>query len=178
MANDCAICYEPMEQNHNIVTPTNCKHSFHAICINIWLARHRSCPLCRKPISLTTQMPWRTLFSTALIVTHEMALERASYTYAFLSQILKTYDTSEKWRVSSIAIHAAAQHFEMGLVRLPFLDLTSRTTTKREKYKWRQIFEEISGESVRLSERIAFARRGILMYEVGAPHTSGRAHTT
>ena len=178
MTDECVICYEIMEPLHHIVTPTNCNHRFHAICINIWLARHRSCPLCRKSISLTTQMPWRTLFSTALVVTHEMALERASYTYAFLSQILKTYDTPEKWRVSSIAIHAAAQHFEMGLVRLPFLDLSSRTTTKREKYKWRQIFEEISGESVRISERIAFARRGILMYEVGAPHTSERAHTT
>ena len=107
-----------------------------------------------------------------------MALERASYTYAFLSQILKTYNTPEKWKASSIAIHAAAQHFEMGLVRLPFLDLTSRTTAKREKYKWRQIFEEISGESIKFSERIVFARRGILNYEVGAPRTSERAHTT
>ena len=158
----CVICHEAMEPYHQVVKPKNCDHTFHAICINVWLARHRSCPLCRRRISLTTQMPWRTLFATALIINHEMALERATYTYVFLSLMLRRFKNSEEWLRARDTIIVASEQFEIGATRLPFLDLTSRTTAKREKRKWSTIYHELTDESVRNSLRIQSARRWIL----------------
>ena len=158
----CAICRESFEAEHTIVQPTHCTHQFHAICINIWLARHRSCPLCRRRISLTTQMPWRSLFMTALVITREMSLERAAYTYAFVSILLKRFDSSRKWRASRDALVAAMEQFEIGTIRLPFIDLTSRSTARREKRKWASIFAQLAEEHPRSSTRIASARRRII----------------
>jgi hypothetical protein len=158
----CSICHEIFEPNHTIVQPKHCTHQFHAICINIWLARHRSCPLCRRRISLSTQMPWRSLFAVALVITREMALERAAYTIAFLSILLKRYDTSRKWYESRDALIAAMEQFELGSIRLPFIDLTSRTTAKREKRKWTQLYEQIAEEHPRNSEHVRSARRRII----------------
>lgn len=181
MADDpltCVICHEAMEPYHTVVHPRNCTHTFHAICINIWLTRHRSCPLCRRRISLTTQLPWRTLFSVALVVTHEAASERAAYTYAFLCQVLKTYRTKQQWRQTRDAIIAAAEQFELGTIRLPFLDLTGREAAKKEKKKWKELYEEIVGEPTRTSERLKSAKRQLLNYQFGGPHIFGMVHTT
>lgn len=174
----CVICHEALEPFHTIVKPKRCNHTFHAICINIWLAHQRNCPLCRRRISLTTQMPWRTLFATALIVTQEMALERAAYTYAFLSQVLKTYTTKPSWIQMRNAIIAAAEHFEMGTIRLPFLDLTKRSSAKLEKRKWAIAYEQLTGEHPRVSQRVKSAKRMLLTYQYGGLHTFGMVHTT
>ena len=161
----CAICREVMEPIHTIVKPQECDHTFHAICINVWLVHSRSCPCCRREISLESQMPWRTLFTVALVVTQEMALERAAYTYAFLSLMLRRFDTAAKWQNSKDSIVAASEQFEMGSTRLPFLDLTSRTTAKKEKNSWAEIYIQIGdGTSPRTAERIKAARRYILQY--------------
>jgi hypothetical protein len=173
----CTICHEALEPFHTVVRPRRCNHTFHAICINIWLTRHRSCPLCRRRISLATQMPWRTLFTTALIVTQEMALERAAYTYAFLSQVLKTYTTKAAWRQTRDGIIAAAEHFELGTIRLPYLDLTTRSTAKREKRKWSTLYQQVSGEEPRSSARVKSAKRSLLQYQFGGLQTFGMAHT-
>jgi len=155
----CTICHEAMEPYHTVVQPRNCNHTFHAICINIWLTHHRSCPLCRRRISLSTQMPWRTLFAVALIITQEAVLERAAFTYAFLSTVLRNYRTSASWRAARDILIASAEQFEFGTTRLPFLDLTTRTTAKKERRKWADLFTEIAGESYRSSERVKSARR-------------------
>lgn len=180
MADDpltCTICHEAMEPYHTIVRPKRCNHTFHAICINIWLTHHRSCPLCRRRISLATQMPWRTLFAAALIITQEMALERAAYTYAFLNQVLKTYTTKTSWRQTRDLIIAAAENFEIGNTRLPYLDLSTRTTAKREKKQWAATFQQIAGESPRVSTRVKAARRFLLNYQFGGFHTFEMVHT-
>lgn len=158
----CVICQEPMESYHQIVKPGQCDHTFHTICITIWLARHASCPLCRIPIDVESSLPWRALLSTALIISHEMVLERTAYTYAFLSLMLKKFNTSEKWTQARDTIILAAEQFELGTTRLPFLDLTTRTTAKKEKKKWYLLFCEFSDEFPRTSERIQSAKRWIL----------------
>jgi Ring finger domain len=175
MADDpltCVICHEAMEPYHQVVKPKRCTHTFHAICINIWLARHRSCPLCRRRISLTTQMPWRTLFAVALVVSQEMALDRARYTYAFLSVLLRTYRTSQAWKTARDVLIASAEQFEVGTTRLPFLDLSTRTTAKKERQKWAELYTQVSGEPYRTSERVRSARRVVieqLLPQVYAP---------
>ena len=160
----CVICHEELESHHQVVQPKNCTHSFHAICINVWLANHRSCPICRRRISLATQMPWRTLFLTALVLTQESALERAAYTYAFLSVMLRRFSTAETWNQAKPTIIVAAEQLEAGMVRLPYLDLSSRTTAKREKRHWANLFGQIQPDepSARTSPRVKAARRWIL----------------
>jgi hypothetical protein len=158
----CVICHETMESHHTVVKPDTCAHMFHAICINVWLARHRSCPICRRVISLETQMPWRTLFATALCITHDTAVERAAYTYAFLSLMLRRFRNKQEWQRACNTIVVASEQFESGTIRLPCLDLESRTTAKVEKQKWAALFRQLANSSPRKDKRVGIARRYIL----------------
>ena len=40
---DCAICFETLEEN--IINKWSCNHKFHSNCIKQW--KKNSCPLCR-----------------------------------------------------------------------------------------------------------------------------------
>jgi len=153
----CSICHDPMEPQHTVVKP-KCQHVFHVICINIWMTRHRSCPLCRRRISVSTQVPWRTLFLTAIIINHEMVLERAAYTCAFLQHSLETYSTKQLWNEFKEYLITKMTRFELSGTRLPFLDLTARATAKKEYIKWRKQFESISGQKVFNAPRIKQAK--------------------
>ena len=68
LANDCAICLEPMHKNKNkdknaierclscledkdIPTKLPCDHFFHSKCIQNWKKQSNECPLCRSPIT-------------------------------------------------------------------------------------------------------------------------------
>jgi hypothetical protein len=42
-ANKCSICWENMKEEHS----TKCKHLFHKECIDLWLTKNNTCPLCR-----------------------------------------------------------------------------------------------------------------------------------
>jgi hypothetical protein len=112
-------------------------------------------------------MPWRTLFLVALTITRDSVLERSAYTYAFLSLLLRRYKTAAEWIEHRDSIIASMEQFNIQGVRLPFLDLTSRTTTKREKKRWARIYQELDeGRLARTSDRIVQARRNILHSEL------------
>jgi hypothetical protein len=163
----CVICHEIMEPIHTVVEPENCTHKFHVICINVWLAHKRSCPVCRAPISVATQMPWRTLFLMTLAISRESLIERSAYTYAFLSLLLRRYKTAANWTEHRESIITSVQQFSVEGIRLPFLDVSSRTTAKREKQRWAKFYEELEeGKLARTSERIGNARRTIIHSEL------------
>ena len=164
-APQCVICHETLESYHQVVQPNHCSHTFHAICIHIWAANHHDCPVCHTPISHKSQLPWQTIFMTALVVTQETALERAAYTYAFLSTMLRRFYSADRWNQARPTIQVAAEQLEAGMIRLPYLNLQSRTTAKQEKKKWARLFEEIQQDDeppARSSPRIKAARRWIL----------------
>ncbi|KAG2328307.1 hypothetical protein Bca4012_037353 [Brassica carinata] len=48
----CSICFEEYEDEHEIIRLNKCGHIFHRFCIDSWLARHRSCPNCRRSVDL------------------------------------------------------------------------------------------------------------------------------
>lgn len=163
----CIICHESMESFHTVVQPTNCTHKFHVICITIWLSHHRTCPLCRTPISYRNQIMWRSVFLTALTITREMVIERCAYTYAFLSLLLRQFPTAQLWLQHRESIVRTIERFNVADVRLPCLDITSRTMAKREKRRWAKQYSELEeGALARTSERVALARRMILDYNV------------
>ncbi|KAL6205429.1 PREDICTED: E3 ubiquitin-protein ligase ATL6-like [Fragaria vesca subsp. vesca] len=44
---ECAICISEFSPEEMLRLLPNCNHAFHAHCIDIWLASHRTCPICR-----------------------------------------------------------------------------------------------------------------------------------
>lgn len=47
---DCAICYSPLVPGEAMVTHETCRRTFHEVCYEASLARHRICPFDREPI--------------------------------------------------------------------------------------------------------------------------------
>ncbi len=158
----CMICHTEFDPNHTIVRPT-CGHSFHAICIHILTRNHTRCPICRTRLDLSNELHLESIFTVALVLSREMALEQATYTLACLSLFLKRFSTKSEWKQVRETLNVAVEQFEVGIIRLPYLDLSTRTSAKQEKQKWVQIFRQLSdGESVRRSPRIRSAKRWIL----------------
>ncbi|KAM7271370.1 hypothetical protein ACFE04_030584 [Oxalis oulophora] len=44
---ECAVCLSLLENEEIARVLPNCKHSFHAECIDKWLSSHSTCPICR-----------------------------------------------------------------------------------------------------------------------------------
>ncbi|XP_022869568.1 RING-H2 finger protein ATL52-like [Olea europaea var. sylvestris] len=47
---ECAVCLSVFEEGEEIRQLPQCKHCFHAPCIDMWLYSHLDCPLCRSPV--------------------------------------------------------------------------------------------------------------------------------
>lgn len=47
---ECVVCLGDMEDEDMVRLLPNCKHAFHAACIDQWFVAHESCPTCRSPI--------------------------------------------------------------------------------------------------------------------------------
>ncbi|XP_071691309.1 E3 ubiquitin-protein ligase ATL41-like [Rutidosis leptorrhynchoides] len=48
---ECAVCLSMFEDGQIIRALPNCKHHFHAECIDKWLGSQSSCPICRHEVS-------------------------------------------------------------------------------------------------------------------------------
>ncbi|KAF8413789.1 hypothetical protein HHK36_001782 [Tetracentron sinense] len=44
---ECAVCLSTLEEEEMARLLPNCKHTFHAECIDMWLNSHSTCPICR-----------------------------------------------------------------------------------------------------------------------------------
>ncbi|KAJ8568013.1 hypothetical protein K7X08_020735 [Anisodus acutangulus] len=44
---ECTVCLTVLEDGETIRTLPNCKHIFHAECIDKWFGSHSTCPICR-----------------------------------------------------------------------------------------------------------------------------------
>ncbi|OIV99301.1 hypothetical protein TanjilG_17111 [Lupinus angustifolius] len=44
---DCAICLEEFREGEKVKMIVYCKHVFHPQCIDTWIAKHVTCPICR-----------------------------------------------------------------------------------------------------------------------------------
>lgn len=47
---ECAVCLSALEHQEMAKLLPNCNHSFHAGCIDTWLASNSTCPLCRASV--------------------------------------------------------------------------------------------------------------------------------
>ncbi|KAK1311935.1 RING-H2 finger protein ATL51 [Acorus calamus] len=48
---ECSVCLSVFVDGEDVRQLPECKHSFHAPCIDMWLYSHSNCPLCRASIS-------------------------------------------------------------------------------------------------------------------------------
>uniref|UniRef100_A0A182J438 RING-type domain-containing protein n=2 Tax=Anopheles atroparvus TaxID=41427 RepID=A0A182J438_ANOAO len=50
LSNECSICLEKIWQDAKLL---HCAHTFHRSCIDLWLSRRKSCPICRSRQGVT-----------------------------------------------------------------------------------------------------------------------------
>ncbi|GFP82334.1 putative RING-H2 finger protein atl53, partial [Phtheirospermum japonicum] len=46
----CAICLEEYKDRERRAVISTCDHRYHEACIEAWLAKHDTCPLCRSHV--------------------------------------------------------------------------------------------------------------------------------
>ncbi|XVE96555.1 hypothetical protein REPUB_Repub02eG0232700 [Reevesia pubescens] len=51
---ECVVCLGELEEGDTVRLLPNCRHVFHVPCIDNWFLAHSSCPVCRTPVSVTT----------------------------------------------------------------------------------------------------------------------------
>ncbi|XP_058111127.1 RING-H2 finger protein ATL52-like [Magnolia sinica] len=51
-ANECAVCLMAFFDGEDVRQLPECKHSYHAPCIDMWLFSHSNCPLCRATVTV------------------------------------------------------------------------------------------------------------------------------
>ncbi|KAK1297848.1 RING-H2 finger protein ATL8 [Acorus calamus] len=54
---ECVVCQNEFTGNERVRYLNRCKHSFHIDCIDKWLRRHSTCPLCRQGVVLDVNSP-------------------------------------------------------------------------------------------------------------------------
>lgn len=47
---ECPVCLSIYEEGEEVTKLPRCNHSFHALCIDMWLYSHFDCPICRTPV--------------------------------------------------------------------------------------------------------------------------------
>lgn len=62
--NSCPICFDiisieslSLKKNEKKMTDLDCKHKFHTDCIEEWIKKSNTCPICRAPISIKKELP-------------------------------------------------------------------------------------------------------------------------
>ncbi|XP_028751466.1 RING-H2 finger protein ATL16-like [Neltuma alba] len=50
---ECPVCLSVFEEGEEVRKLPQCNHSFHAMCIDMWLYSHLDCPICRTPVGIT-----------------------------------------------------------------------------------------------------------------------------
>ncbi|KAK8662383.1 hypothetical protein V6N13_091961 [Hibiscus sabdariffa] len=55
----CSVCLSQFEEDEELKTLPGCSHSYHALCIDMWLYSHSSCPVCRTNATKPPETPHR-----------------------------------------------------------------------------------------------------------------------
>ncbi|THG23934.1 RING-H2 finger protein ATL29-like [Camellia sinensis] len=63
---ECAICLSEFADDDILRLLTACCHVFHQECIDLWLASHNTCPVCRRNLDGTEKSPEKSPVHTAM----------------------------------------------------------------------------------------------------------------
>ncbi|ONK56704.1 uncharacterized protein A4U43_C10F11870 [Asparagus officinalis] len=53
----CSICLADYEEKEILRVMPTCNHNFHVACIDVWLQKQSTCPICRLPLSDMFEVP-------------------------------------------------------------------------------------------------------------------------
>jgi hypothetical protein len=73
-------------------------------------------------------------------------IQQMSYVYTFLHLALKTYTTASQWTNTLPQFYAFLENPGFQSTRLPYLDLSTRASAKREKKKYALQFQNTTNE--------------------------------
>ncbi|CAL5053175.1 unnamed protein product [Urochloa decumbens] len=54
---ECAVCLGAVKEGEMVRQLPACTHLYHVVCIDRWLAAHRTCPVCRSQLGSSTCLP-------------------------------------------------------------------------------------------------------------------------
>jgi hypothetical protein len=91
------------------------------------------------------------------IVSQEIYIQKLSYVYAFLHIALQTYSSASTWNAAKPKLYAFLESPIHIAIQLPFLDISTRTSAKREKRDSSVRFRVLTQEQPHQSERILSA---------------------
>jgi Ring finger domain len=64
----CSICLGDYEEKEMLRVIPACHHSFHLVCIDLWLQKQSTCPICRLPLKDIFDGKWATASSPTALV--------------------------------------------------------------------------------------------------------------
>ncbi|VDL27381.1 unnamed protein product [Hymenolepis diminuta] len=144
----CAICIEIFKP-HDLIRSLPCRHMYHRACIDPWLLKHRSCPLCKQNI----------LIACGLSLTDE-DIESCSATTSEVNSAFSLSSTSTS--SSNISTSVSSPGMDGSVFCLPLLTILN--CRRHRRYRRRQ-------HLYRYTEHLR--RPGSFMDEVSAPLADG-----
>ncbi|KAJ1279574.1 hypothetical protein BS78_04G165600 [Paspalum vaginatum] len=87
---DCAVCLAELEDGDEARFLPRCGHGFHAGCVDVWLASHTTCPLCRLTVAKPDSAP------PASVPLRPVPHERANYADLLPASVLLGVSSSDR----------------------------------------------------------------------------------
>jgi hypothetical protein len=153
----CAVCQEDVGEGERVRTIRQCQHGFHSSCVDRWLIKENSCPVCRRTvIKQRANYTAQTYPGFILAESDQNDLQRYILAYCLADGILRKFKKAEPFRENSTNIRATLANFHLETVR-PFpLDSCTRNSLFRSRNKMRgEIIRRLSlDENARAFNRI------------------------
>jgi hypothetical protein len=89
----CSICQDDFKDGERARAITKCQHHFHISCIDKWLAKKGSCPLCRTPIINISKI--QEIYTNIMNLSSELPVERHVVCNVILKYIKGILDLSK-----------------------------------------------------------------------------------
>ena len=106
---DCPICLSLLGKEYVL----GCGHGFHKVCIQGWFAKHDSCPMCRKSVTLDKFVD---------VVGHESEKENVDALFDYLERAKVMFDYLNKKLPKDLEILAEFEEvFLIQLIKIGYL---------------------------------------------------------
>lgn len=113
----CSICLDEIKVEQSTSFLDVCSHTFHEECLEKWLCRQKTCPLCRIPV----------------LYENTVEIQRYILTWIVLQWILQKYPKFEHFYRNKQKIVSLFQNFRWNGNRLFPVDSTSLSALKTQK---------------------------------------------
>ncbi|XP_030516905.1 E3 ubiquitin-protein ligase ATL42-like [Rhodamnia argentea] len=96
---ECAVCLSKFEDIEILRLLPKCRHAFHIDCIDYWLERHSSCPLCRHKVS--AEDPASFTYSNSMRLMSQSDMRQDSNLELFVQREAGIQGSSSRFNIGS-----------------------------------------------------------------------------